>query len=104
MIAVAGGPPTEVGEIKIYDENSVKIWDFEKGEQKQTVAAAGKQITRLLFVGKTGQFAVCSGDAQVKFFNVDNGGQTRTLGGSTDYLYAIGASADGTVVAAGGED
>jgi WD40 repeat protein len=82
----------------------IKIWDFDKGEQKQTVQAGTRQITRLLFVGKTGQFATCSGDQTVKFWNVDNGGNTRTLSGNTDYLYALGVSPDGTVVATGGED
>jgi WD40 repeat protein len=82
----------------------IKIWDFEKGEQKQTVQAGGRQITRLLFVGKTPQFVTSSGDQTVKFWNVDNGGNTRNLTGNTDYLYAVGVSPDGTIVAAGGED
>lgn len=86
-------------------DNAIKIWDYEKGEQKQTVNTGfNKQITRLIFVGKTNQFAVCTGDAQVRFYNVDNGGQARNLGGSSDFLYGIGASADGTVVAVGGEE
>jgi WD40 repeat protein len=82
----------------------IKIWDFDKGEQKQTVQAGGRQITRLLFVGKTPQFVTCGGDQTVKFWNVDNGVNTRNLTGNTDFLYAVGVSPDGTVVAAGGED
>jgi WD40 repeat protein len=40
----------------------------------------------------------------VRFWDVDNGGNGMTLGGSNDYLYALGISADGKVVAAGGEE
>src|SRR5262249_22016710 len=36
--------------------------------------------------------------------NVDNGGTVRNFGGSADFLYAVGVSADGAVVAAGGEE
>jgi WD40 repeat protein len=85
-------------------DNSIKVWDFEKGEQVRTIAAGGKQVTRLLFIGKTGQFLTCSGDSQVKAWNVDNGGNTRNFPGGNDYLYAIGVSPDGAIVAAGGEE
>jgi WD40 repeat protein len=85
-------------------DNSVKVWDYEKGEQVRTIPAHGKQVTRLIFMGKTGQFVTCSGDTQVRAWNVDNGGNTRNFAGSTDFLYAVGASPDGAVVAAGGED
>jgi WD40 repeat protein len=86
-------------------DNTIKIWDYEKGEQKQTIANAhGKQVTRLVFVGKTGQFLTCSGDQSVKGWNVDNGQPTRTLGGGTDFLYAVAASPDGAIIAAGGEE
>jgi len=80
------------------------VWDFEKGEQARTIQAHGKQVTRLLFVGATPQFATCAGDAQVRLWNVDNGGNTRNFTGSNDFLYAIGVSPDGAVVAAGGEE
>jgi WD40 repeat protein len=86
-------------------DNTIKIWDYEKGEQKQTIANAHtKQVTRLVFVGKTGLFATCSGDQIVKEWNVDNGGNVRTFTGSPDFLYALGVSPDGAVLATGGED
>jgi WD40 repeat protein len=85
-------------------DNVVKIWDYEKGEQARTIPAHGKQVTRLVFIGNTGQFATCSGDQTVRFWNVDNGGNTRNFGGNTDFLYAIGVSPDGTILAAGGEE
>jgi WD40 repeat protein len=86
-------------------DNTIKIWDYEKGEQKQTIANAhAKQVTRLLFIGKKPEFVTCSGDQSVKMWNVDNGGNVRNFGGGTDFLYALGVSPDGAVLAAGGED
>jgi len=85
-------------------DNAIKIWDFATGEQTRTIAAAGKQVTRLLFVGKTSQFLACSGDSQVRMWNADNGGNIRTFQGGGDFLYAIGVSGDGAIVAAGGEE
>jgi WD40 repeat protein len=84
-------------------DNVVKVWDFEKGEQVRTIAAHAKQVTRLLFIGKKPEFVTCSGDQQVRVWNADNGGNMRNFGDSGDYLYALGVSPDGTVVAAGGE-
>jgi WD40 repeat protein len=84
-------------------DNVVKVWDFEKGEQVRTIAAHTKQVTRLMFVGTKPEFVTCSGDQQVRVWNADNGGNTRNFGDSGDYLYALGVSPDGSVVAAGGE-
>jgi WD40 repeat protein len=86
-------------------DNTVKVWDFDKGEQARTVNAHAKQVTRLLFIGKKPEFITCGGDTQVKAFNATNGGQVRTYApASADYVYAIGTSPDGAVVASGGQD
>jgi WD40 repeat protein len=85
-------------------DNVIKVWDYEKGEQVRTIAGHAKQITRLEFIGKTPQFVTCSGDNTVRFWNVDNGGNVRNFGGGNDFLYAVGVSADGGIVAAGGEE
>jgi WD40 repeat protein len=85
-------------------DNAIKVWDYEKGEQTRTITGHAKQVTRLLFVGKTSQVVTCSGDQNVRFWNVDNGGGGTTFGGSRDFLYAVGVSPDGKVVAAGGEE
>ena len=64
-----------------------------------------KQVTRLLFIGKKPEFITCSGDDQIKVWNVDQRRQHAQLrAGGTDFLYAVGVSPDGAVVAAGGED
>lgn len=85
-------------------DNSIKVWDYEKGEQARTINASGKQLTRLLFIGKTPQFLTCSGDSQVKVWNVDNGNSTKNYPAGSDYLYAVGVSSDGNIVATGGEE
>jgi WD40 repeat protein len=85
-------------------DNVIKVWDYEKGEQVRTIPGHGKQITRLLFIGATPQVVTASGDATVRFWNIDNGGNVRNFGGSNDFLYAVGVSPDGAVVAAGGQE
>jgi WD40 repeat protein len=84
-------------------DSVVKVWDFAAGEQVRTIPGHGRQVTALAFQGKSEQVATCSGDQTVRFWNVDNGGNTRTFGGG-DFLYAVAVSADGSVVAAGGQD
>jgi len=85
-------------------DNSVKVWDYEKGEQSRTINAHQKQVTRLVFVGKSNTFLTASGDQTVKLWNVENGGNQKNYGGGTDFLYAVAASTDGKLVAAGGEE
>jgi Planctomycete cytochrome C/WD domain, G-beta repeat len=88
-------------------DNSIKVWDWEKGEQARTIPMpmGSKQLTRLLFIGKKPEFLTVSGDDQIKVWNVDGGNNTRSFGaGGTDFLYAVGVSPDGAVVAAGGEE
>src|SRR5262245_23043882 len=85
-------------------DNAIKVWDFEKGEQARTMNGHTKQVTRLLFVGTTPQIVTCSADQTVRMWNVDNGGTVRQFGSVNDFLYAVGVSPDGSVVAAGGEE
>jgi WD40 repeat protein len=85
-------------------DNVVKIWDFEKGEKLRDVTMHQKQVTRLMYVGKTNQFLTCGGDGQVRLVNGDNGQNVRQFQGASDFLYSTAASADGTIVATGGED
>jgi WD40 repeat protein len=85
-------------------DNSIKVWNYETGEQARTIPGHGKQVTRLLFKGTSPEFVTVSGDQTVRMWNVDNGGNIRNFGGNNDFLYAVGISPDGTVVAAGGEE
>jgi WD40 repeat protein len=85
-------------------DNVVKVWDYEKGEKVRDMQGHQKQVTALVFVGKTPQFLTGSGDASVRMWNADNGGTIRNFPGAGDFVYAVSASTDGTVVAAGCED
>jgi WD40 repeat protein len=85
-------------------DNVIKVWDYEKGEQLRTFGNHAKQITRLVFKGKTSEILTCSGDQTVRFWNVDNGGGGLAFGGNKDFVYAVGVSPDGKIVAAGGEE
>jgi WD40 repeat protein len=85
-------------------DNEIKVWDFEKGEQVRPIKAHTKQVTRLVFVANKPEFVTCSGDQSVRMWNADNGGNVRNFGNSPDYLYALGVSPDGSVVAYGGEE
>lgn len=84
-------------------DNVVKVWNFEKGEQERTINAHTKQVTRLVFVGKKNEFLTCSGDQSVRKFRTD-GGNAGNYAGGTDFLYAVGVSSDGSIVAAGGQE
>src|SRR5262249_6152867 len=84
--------------------NTVKIWDFEKGEQVRTINAHQRQVTRLMLVSKQNEIITCGGDNAVKKFNAANGGNIGNYGGATDFVYAVGASPDGLVIAAGGQE
>ncbi len=85
-------------------DNLVKVWDYEKGEKLKDVTGHSKQVTRLSVVaGKKPEVLTVSGDASVRTWSPD-GNQMRSFPGGTDFLYAVGASGDGSVVAAGGED
>jgi WD40 repeat protein len=85
-------------------DNVIKVWDYEKGEQVRTFGNLSKQITRLVFKGKTPEIVTCGGDQTVRVWNVDSGSGGLTISSGNDFLYALGASADGQLLAAGGEE
>jgi len=85
-------------------DNLVKVWDYEKGEKIRDMQGHQKQVTSLVFVGKTAQFLTGSGDASVRMWNADNGGTIRNFPGAADFVYTVSTSTDGEVVASGCED
>lgn len=86
-------------------DNIVKIWDYEKGEKIKDANGHSKQVTRIWLVGgKKPEVLTVGGDASLRAWTTDgNNGRNYPSAGS-DFLYAVSASADGAVVAAGGED
>src|SRR5262249_16850236 len=67
--------------------NTIKVWNYENGEQARTIQGHGKQVTPLLFKGATPEFITVSGDQTVRMWNVDNGGQTPKFGGEKQFFY-----------------
>jgi WD40 repeat protein len=85
-------------------DNVIKVWDFLTGDQRRTTGPFGKEVTSLAFVGVTPQVLAAAGDKAVRLVNTDDGKTQRTYDGPSDFLYAMAASADGRIAAAGGQD
>jgi WD40 repeat protein len=85
-------------------DNQIKIWNFETGEQQRSIATHGKQVTSVQFLGTGANIVSASGDKTVRLHQAVDGENYRTLAGATDYLYSAAATADESLIAAGGED
>jgi WD40 repeat protein len=85
-------------------DNQIKVWNFETGEQQRSIASHTKQVTSIQFLGTSFNIVTASGDKTVRLHHAADGDNYRTLEGATDYLYSAAATADESVVAAGGED
>ncbi|MGL4420755.1 MAG: WD40 repeat domain-containing protein, partial [Gemmataceae bacterium] len=85
-------------------DNGIKVWDYEKGEKARDINGQGKQVTRLLMLAKKPEFLATCGDGNVKLVNAESGGNIRNYAGATDFVYAVAATADASIVVAGGED
>jgi WD40 repeat protein len=85
-------------------DNTIKIWNFETGEQQRSIATHGKQVTSIQFLGTGVNIVTASGDKTVRLHHALDGDNYRTLEGATDYLYSAAATADESLIAAGGED
>ena len=81
----------------------VKIWDFVSGERRRNIEGYAKEVTAIQFIGVTDQALTAAGDGRV-FFVRDSGVEVRAFTGFTDFVYAAAATADGSVVIAGGQD
>ena len=84
-------------------DKAIKIWDFRAGEVIRSLPVLTKEVTAVRYVGASDNFLAAAGDKTVSTRNSD-GGSGQAYAGSTDYVYAVGASTMGTVVVAGGED
>lgn len=82
----------------------LKTWDVDSGEQVRTIGGHGRQITRLTMLTARPEAVTSCGDAWVRLWNVDAATHLRNFGGAPDYIYAVVASGDGALVAAGGQD
>ena len=81
----------------------VKVWDFLTGELTKTIAGFDKEVTAIEFMGSSDNMMCSSGDKKVSTKNT-GGGNVRNFGGPVDFMYSVRSSADGKVIAAGGQD
>jgi len=82
----------------------LKTWDPRTGDQLRTVQNQfTKEVTSVGFVADDLVVAT-GGDAKVRLINAANGNSQRDFGGTSDYMYAAAASADGKTIVAGGLD
>ena len=81
----------------------IKVWDFQTGELTKTIAGFKKEVTSVEFMGASDNMMCSSGDKQISAKNV-SGGNVRNYGGPVDFMYSVRSSADGKIIAAGGQD
>jgi WD40 repeat protein len=81
----------------------VKVWDFASGEQARSIPV-GKAVTGLRWLATKPLLVGASADAAVRAWNPASGALTRSFEGGADYLFAVAATPDGGLVAAGGAD
>lgn len=84
-------------------DNAVKVWDFRTGELTKTIQGFNKEVTSVEFMGSSDNMMCSSGDKKVTAKNT-GGGNVRDYGGPADFMYSVRSSADGKVIAAGGQD
>ena len=85
-------------------DNAIKVWNVETGEQHRTIQNYSKQVTAIKYIGASDNMISCSGDKTVKMHRSNDGGNYRNLPGPTDFVYAVAATRDEGIAAAGGED
>lgn len=85
-------------------DNAIKIWNVETGEQHRTIQNYTKQVTSIRYIGVSDNLISCSGDKTVKMHRSNDGANFRTFAGPADFVYAVAATRDEGIVAAGGED
>lgn len=85
-------------------DNVIKVWDIKTGDQTRTIAGFGKEVTAIRFVSDGDNVLASSGDKSVQMKNAENGGNVRSFAGAGDFMYSVSASANGKVIAAGGQD
>jgi hypothetical protein len=86
------------------EDNQLRMWSVsgdKAGKPIRAVGAHGKAVLKLVPVPNKPQFLTCSADGSVKVWNAENLAAVRTLAGFTDHVYAVAASPDGSLVAAG---
>lgn len=85
-------------------DNVIKVWDLERGEQIRNIGGHTKPIARLSAMSASPFVVSACGDSGLRQWNIDNGGNVRNFNGATEFQHSVVVTADGSLVAAGGED
>src|SRR5262249_50748098 len=86
------------------EDNQLRMWSTSGanvGKQVRNAAAHTKGALRLSIVPKKPSLLTCGGDSTVKLWNAESLAPVRSLTGLTDYVYAVAASPDGSLIAGG---
>src|SRR5580658_5732647 len=81
----------------------VKIRDLNKGEREKKIEGYDKEVTAVHFVGASSNLLTSSGDNKVRLVGLD-GKEVRVFPEVADFMESAAVSADGKLVAAGGQD
>jgi len=84
-------------------DGMVKVWDVVTGDRKKNIEGYDKEVTAVRFVAATPNLVTSSGDNKVRMVTVD-GKDVRVFPEVADFMQSTAVSADGKVVAAGGQD
>jgi WD40 repeat protein len=84
-------------------DNMVKVWDATTGDRKKNVEGYEKEVTTVRFVAASANLLTSSGDNKVRLVAVD-GKEVRAFPEVADFMQSAAVSADGKIVAAGGQD
>lgn len=82
---------------------SVRFWDVDAGAVRFAVAGFDKEVTAVGFLGGSGQSVAAGADPKLRVLGAD-GNDVRSLPGVTEFVNALAATPDGTLVVAGGQD
>jgi WD40 repeat protein len=97
LLATGGGPPTESGEIKIFDVASGKLQLEIKGGHSDTVFGVA-------FSPDGKKLATASADKFVKVFELPSGKLVRSFEGHTHHVMDVGWKHDGKMLVSVGAD
>ena len=96
LLAAAGGPPAQQGEIK--------IWDAATGVLVRTINGHNDYIYSISWSPDNKNIASCSYDKLVKIWDVSNGSEVKTLKDHADAVYAVAYNPAGNMLATGSAD
>lgn len=81
----------------------VKIWNATTGDRRKNIEGYEKEVTAVRFVGASANLVTSSGDNKVRLVGLD-GKEVRVFPEVAGFMHSAAVSADGKVVAAGGQD